>query len=222
MDELEKIQAALLFGFEAVLGDVGCNDRGLRDWAGSPIRPVCSAEIRREAGVVEHRVNVCVDECRGLIRQAAKIDMNHLNEVAELIYHNRFENELLLEVIEDLSRLLRHILERKVESPSIAQHRFMRRVDEFSSAFGDLFRKQIALREAAPADARICLIHLWDMPAAASESAHASPAIPAPTMPTSMEGFCGSANNLSAGDRTAAAAPAAPAFATVPSHSRRL
>ena len=162
-------------------------------------------------------------ECRDFVRQLPEIQAHHLNEVAKLVDDRGFGDVMSSEVVEDFARLLRHIFECKIEPACVPQHRFVGSVDELAAALGDLSRKEIAQRPAAPADASACLVDGGTDPLAASASAHASPAMPAPTMPTSIEGFrCRLAKSRCAGDSTEAAAPAAPARATVFSHSRRL
>jgi hypothetical protein len=62
-------------------------------------------------------------------------------------------------VVEDITRLLRDIFQREIEPFRVTQHRLMGRVDEFTAALGDLTRKHIRQRYAAPTQPRVCFIH---------------------------------------------------------------
>lgn len=50
------------------------------------------------------------------VRQPSHIDAHHLNEVAKLCHDRRFGDELASQVIKDIARLLRDVLQREIET----------------------------------------------------------------------------------------------------------
>ena len=74
----------------------------------------------------------------------AHIQAHHLNEVAKFVNDRRFRNELPSQVVEDVSRRFRHILERQAETFRVPKHGLVWIVDELAAALGDLAWKEIS------------------------------------------------------------------------------
>ena len=159
VDVTQEVQAALLLGLEAELGDIGGANCRICDRASGPPGAVCAVEILRETRAIERHISVGVFERGRLVRHPAQINVHHPDEVAELIDDRRFRDELTSQVVEDIARLLRDIFQREIEPFRVTQHRLMGRVDEFTAALGDLTRELIPQRYAAPAHTRACFVH---------------------------------------------------------------
>jgi len=144
VDEKEEVERALLVDLAAVFGDVGLLDRFEDGGTGA-----AGDQVLLEGRVVEDDVGVIVNVGGRGAARVLQIVVHRVDEVAVLVHDVLLRDVLAVEVVEDLARLLVHVLFREVELVRVGEHRLVPGVDELAAAFGDLSGERHRTTEGA-------------------------------------------------------------------------